>query len=67
MLAYCLLEWAAADGDPVDTKAAALVVASTLLKLDKFLEENRGMVKTQHNTNKLLQSLGKLIGKKPVL
>jgi hypothetical protein len=43
----------------VDTKAGAVVLAGLLLKLDHFLDENRHMVKTQQNTNKLLRALGK--------
>jgi hypothetical protein len=46
-------------GDPVDQKAAAVVLAGMLLRLDKFAEENRHMTKVQHNTNKLLQAIGK--------
>jgi hypothetical protein len=46
-------------GDPVDRKTAAVVLANMLLKLDKFAEENRHMTKVQHNTNKLLQAIGK--------
>jgi hypothetical protein len=46
-------------GDPVDRKAGAVVLAGMLLRLDRFAEENRYMTRTQHNTNKLLQALGK--------
>lgn len=59
------MEWARDDGDSVDTATAAFVVATLLRKVERYVDENRAMVKTLNNTNKLLQSLGKIVAKKP--
>jgi len=52
------MEWSE-DGDTVDKYSAALVLAETVLMLRDFMKQNKHMAQSQHNTNKLLQAIGK--------